>query len=124
MRRRGIFLGAVAAVLLLALAAPVAAAPPAACSLQLDVAPTSEYGEPVVLRVTGLTGVGGLDIFTQWRNRTEEEHLFLMPGVTEIEYVFRAYSPEPLPPLEPGHYTVHAEAAFGCEAHTSFRVTR
>ena len=124
MSRRAISLGAAAGLLLLALAAPATAAPPAACSLQLDVPPISEYGEPVVLRVTGLTGVGGLDIFTKWRSRTEEEHLFLMPGVTEIEYVFRAYSPEPLPPLEPGYYTVHAEAAFGCEAHTSFRVTR
>ena len=121
---RGRFV-ALAALLVLLSAAPVAAARPSNCSLQLDVDPVNAYGETVVIHVSGLTGVGGIDIFTTWRNRTEEDHLFLVPGITEFDYIYRAWSvpgEPPPPPLEPGTYRVHAED-IQCEVHTRFRVT-
>ena len=65
-------------------------------------------------------------VFTSWRNRTEEDHLFLIPGLTEFDYIYRFWSvpgEPPPPPLEPGHYRAHAED-IQCEVHTSFRVTR
>jgi len=117
---------AVAALIVLITAAPAAAAPPPTCGLQLDDDPVNAYGEQVVLHVSGLTGIGGIDIFTAWRNRTEEAHLFLMEGVTEFDYLYRYWSipgEEPPPPLEPGHYRVHATDVTGCEVHTAFRVT-
>jgi hypothetical protein len=116
-----------ALMLLAALAMPVAAARPADCTLTLEVPRTSAYGETVVLHVSGLTGIGGIDIFTSWRNRTEEAHLFLIPGITEFDFVYRAWGPPeepPPPPLEPGTYRVHAVDATGCEATALFRVTR
>ena len=115
-----------AGLLVILAASPVLAAPPSDCALTLDVAPVHAYGETVVIHVSGLTGVGGIDIFTTWRNRTEEDHLFLIPGITEFDYLYRVWSvPEepPPPPLEPGHYRVHAED-IQCEVHTSFRVLR
>lgn len=125
MSRRAIAALALVAVLTVAAATPVAAARPADCTLQLDVPPTSPYGETVVLEVSGLTGIGGIDIFTSWRNRTEEAHLLLVPGITEFDFMYRAWAPEGevLPPLEPGTYRVHAVDATGCEATTMFRVT-
>ncbi len=111
---------------LLAVTTPAAAKPASECSLQLDVAPVHAYGETVAIHVSGLTGVGGIDIFTTWRNRTEEAHLFLVPGITEFDYPYRFWlipGEPPPPPLEPGHYRVHAEN-IQCEVHTSFRVTR
>ena len=117
---------ALALVLAVLSASPVAAAQPGSCSLRLDVAPVHAYGATVVIHVSGLKGVGGIDIFTSWRNRTEEDHLFLVPGITEFDYIYRAGSvpgEPPPPPLEPGHYRVHAED-IACEVHTSFRVTR
>lgn len=122
-RTRSVALALVLAVLS---ASPVAAARPSNCSLRLDVDPVHAYGETVVIHVSGLTGVGGIDIFTTWRNRTEEDHLFLVPGITEFDYIYRAWSvpgEPPPPPLEPGHYRVHAED-IACEVHASFRVTR
>jgi hypothetical protein len=107
-------------------APPTFAAPGAECPLRLDVDPVHAYGETVVIKVSGLTGVGGIDIFTSWRNRVEEDHLFLVPGITEFDYIYRAWSvpgEPPPPPLEPGHYRVHAED-IQCEVHVSFRVTR
>lgn len=125
MRRTRI--AAIAALLgLLAVATPAAAEPASECSLQLDVARVHAYGETVAIHVSGLTGVGGIDIFTSWRNRTEEDHLFLVPGITEFDYLYRFWSipgEPPPPPLEPGHYRVHA-VDIQCEVHTSFRVTR
>lgn len=110
-----------------AMAGPAAAGRPADCALTLEVPRTTEYGTQVVLHVSGLTGVGGIDIFTSWRNRVEEAHLFLVPGITEFDFIYRAWGPPeepPLPPLEPGTYRVHAIDATGCEATTIFRVTR
>ncbi len=115
---------ALAALLVLITAAPAAAARPSSCTLQLDVHPVNTYGETVVLHVSGLTGVGGIDIFTSWRNRTEEAHLFLVEGITEFDYIYRFWSvpgEPPPPPLEPGVYRVHAED-IQCEVHTTFRV--
>ena len=117
---------ALAVLIVLITAAPAAAAQPPTCDLQLDVDPVNAYGEQVVLHVSGLTGIGGIDIFTTWRNRTEEAHLFLMEGVTEFDYLYRYWSipgEEPEPPLEPGHYRVHATDVTGCEVRTAFRVT-
>jgi hypothetical protein len=114
-------------VALAAFATPATAARPTDCALTLDVPRTSEFGTTVVLHVSGLTGVGGIDIFTSWRNRVEEAHLFLVPGITEFDFIYRAWGPPeepPLPPLEPGTYRVHAIDATGCEATTIFRVTR
>lgn len=125
MRRGRVF--ALAALVMLVTAAPVGAARPADCSLQLDVDPVHAYGDTVVLHVSGLTGVGGIDIFTAWRNRTEEAHLFLVEGITDFDYLYRYWSvpgEEPLPPLEPGTYRVHAVDGTGCEVHASFRVAR
>lgn len=116
---------ALAALLMLLSATPVAAARPSSCSLQLDVDPVNAYGETVVIHVSGLTGVGGIDIFTTWRNRTEEDHFFLIPGITEFDYIYRFWSvpgEPPPPPLEPGIYRVHAED-IQCDVHTRFRVT-
>jgi hypothetical protein len=126
MRRivRALVAAAVGAVLV---TAPVSAGPPEGCPLTLDVAPVHAHGETVVLHVSGLPGVGGIDIFTSWHNRVEEAHLFLMFGVTEFDFVYRAWGPPeepPLPPLEPGRYRVHAVDATGCEATAAFRVTR
>lgn len=118
---------ALAGLVMLVTVAPVGAAPPTDCRLQLAVDPVHAYGETVVLEVSGLTGIGGIDIFTAWRNRTEEAHLFLVEGITEFDYLYRYWSvpgEEPLPPLEPGTYRVHAVDVTGCEVHTSFRVTR
>ncbi len=123
MRRTRI--AALACLLVLITATPAAAARPTDCSLQLDVDPVNAFGETVVLHVSGLTGVGGIDIFTSWRNRTEEAHLFLVPGITEFDFIYRFWAvPEepPPPPLEPGHYRIHA-VDIQCEVHTSFRVT-
>ena len=123
--RRARNLGLAGLVLLLT-AVPVAAARPSGCSLQLDVDPVHAYGDTVVLHVSGLTGIGGVDIFTAWRNRSEEAHLFLVEGITEFDYLYRFWSipgEEPLSPLEPGMYRVHAVDVTGCEVHTSFRVT-
>lgn len=119
-------IAALAALLTFTIATPASAARPSDCGLRLDVQPIHAYGETVVLRVSGLTGVGGIDIFTSWRNRTEEDHLFLVPGITEFDYVYRSWSvpgEPPPPPLEPGHYRVHA-VDIQCEVHTSFRVRR
>ena len=96
------------------------------CTLRLDVDPVNAYGETVVLHVSGMTGIGGIDNFTSWRNRTEEAHLFLVDGITEFDYLYRYWSipgEEPPPPLEPGHYRVHATDITGCEVHARFRVT-
>ena len=123
---KGTRMALLAALLILATAAPAAAARPSDCGLRLDVEPVHSYGETVVIHVSGLTGVGGIDIFTTWRNRTEEDHLFLMPGITEFDYIYRFWSvpgEPPPPPLEPGMYRVHAQD-IQCEVHTSFRVTR
>jgi hypothetical protein len=111
----------------LLIAAPASAARPSDCSLTLNVAPLHAYGDTVVMRVSGLPGIGGVDIFTSWRNRVEEAHLFLMFGITEFDFVYRAWGPPeepPLPPLEPGRYRVHAVDATGCEATAAFRVAR
>jgi hypothetical protein len=119
-------IAALAGLLVLITATPVAAARPSDCTLQLDVDPVHAYGETVALHVSGLTGVGGIDIFTSWRNRTEEAHLFLIPGITEFDFLYRFWSvpgEPPPPPLEPGHYRIHA-VDIQCEVHTSFRVTR
>jgi hypothetical protein len=116
----------IAGLLVLMTASPVSAAKPSDCALRLDVERVHAYGETVAIHVTGLTGIGGIDLFTTWRNRTEEDHLFLIPGITEFDYVYRAWSvpgEPPPPPLEPGHYRVHAED-IQCEVHTTFRVTR
>jgi hypothetical protein len=118
-------LTALAALLVLFTTTPVAAARPSSCALNLDVARVHEYGETVVIHVSGLTGVGGIDIFTTWRSRTEEDHLFLVPGITEFDYIYRFWSvpgEPPPPPLEPGTYRVHAED-IQCEVHARFRVT-
>ncbi len=125
MSRRAIGAVALLGVLTVAAVTPVAAVRPAACTLQLDVPATSPYGDTVVLEVSGLTGIGGVDIFTSWRNRTEEAHLFLVPGITEFDFIYRWWAPEGevLPPLEPGMYRGHAVDATGCEATTMFRVT-
>lgn len=112
---------------LLALTTPAAAKPASECRLQLDVASVHAYGDTVVLHVSGLTGVGGIDIFTSWRNRTDEAHLFLVPGITEFDFVYPLPSipgEEPEPPLEPGRYRVHAHDGTGCEARAGFRVSR
>jgi hypothetical protein len=119
-------IAALSGLLVLITATPVAAARPSDCTLQLDVDPVHAYGETVALHVSGLTGVGGIDIFTSWRNRTEEAHLFLIPGITEFDFLYRFWSvpgEPPPPPLEPGHYRIHA-VDIQCEVHTSFRVTR
>ena len=119
-------IAALAALLVVISATPAAAARPADCALRLDVDSVHAYGETVVIHVSGLTGVGGIDIFTSWRNRTEEDHLFLFPGTTEFDYIYHFWSvpgEPPPPPLEPGHYRVHAED-IQCEVHTSFRVTK
>lgn len=125
MSRRAIGAVALLGVLTVAAATPVAAVRPNACTLQLDVPATSPYGDAVVLEVSGLTGIGGVDIFTSWRNRTEEAHLFLVPGITQFDFIYRWWAPEgeALPPLELGTYRVHAVDATGCEATTMFRVT-
>jgi len=105
------------------LVAPAVAA--RGCTLALDVPARSAYGETVVLHVSGLSGVGGIDIFTQHRRVVDEQHLFLVPGITEFDMIYR-WQPEgfpPLPPLEPGHYVVHAVDAFGCVARTTFHVS-
>ena len=110
----------------LAMASPAAGKPAPHCSLQLDLEPIHAYGETVVLHVSGLTGVGGIDIFTIWRNRTEEAHLFLVPGITDFDYIYRFWSvpgEPPPPPLEPGRYRIHA-VDIQCEVRASFRVTR
>lgn len=123
-RARFALVGALLA--LVTVASPALGARRTGCALELDVDPLHAYGETVVIHVSGLTGVGGIDIFTSWRNRTEEDHLFLVPGITEFEYTYRAWSVpgEPPPaPLEPGNYRVHA-ADIACEVHTRFRVTR
>ena len=120
-------IAALVALLVLVTATPVAAARPSTCTLTLDVAPVHEFGDTVVIHVSGLTGVGGIDIFTTWRNRVEEAHLFLIPGITEFDFIYRAWGPPeepPPPPLEPGMYRVHAVDFTGCEVHTLFRVTR
>ena len=96
----------------------------ACCALGVDA--VHAYGDTVVLHVSGITGVGGIDIFTTWRSRTEEAHLFLVEGITWFDYLYRYWSvpgEEPLPPLEPGTYRVHAVDGTGREVHTSFRVT-
>jgi hypothetical protein len=124
MRRAG--LAALAGLVALITATPVAAARPSNCTLQLDVEPVNAYGETVLLHVSGLTGIGGIDIFTAWRNRTEEAHLFLVEGITEFDYLYRYWSipgEDPEPPLEPGQYRVHAVDVTGCEVQTRFRVT-
>lgn len=121
---RSALVGAILAVL--TVTSPTSGAAPSECGLRLDVDPVHAYGDTVVIHVSGLTGVGGIDIFTSWRNRTEEDHLFLVPGITEFDYIYRAWSvpgEPPPPPLEPGHYRVHA-TDIACEVHTSFRVTR
>ena len=116
---------ALAGLLLLLSTAPAAAVRPSACALQLDVERVYEYGETVVLHVSGLTGVGGIDIFTSWRNRTDEANLFLVPGITEFDFTYGLPIPgeEPSPLVEPGLYRVHAHA-LDCEATTRFRVAR
>ena len=78
-----------AGLLVLITATPVAAARPSDCTLQLDVDPVNAYGETVVLHVSGLTGVGGIDIFTTWRNRTEEAHLCLVNPIDLTRSSFR-----------------------------------
>lgn len=116
-------LAALATMTLLLTATPAAAARPD-CSLRLDVDAVYASGEPVVLHVSGLTGVGGIDIFVSWRNRTDEFHLFLVPGITEFDFVYPLALPEEEPPaLEPGRYRVHADD-IACEARAGFRVTR
>jgi hypothetical protein len=117
---------ALAGLIVLVGVTPVSAARPSDCALRIDVDPVYAFGDRVVLHVSGLTGVGGIDIFTTWRNRTEEAHLFLFPGITEFDFVYRAWGPPeepPPPPLEPGHYRIHA-TDIQCEVHASFRVTR
>ena len=106
-----------------ALAAPTAAAP-SGCTLDLSAPARSAYGDSVVLHVSGLTGIGGLDVYTRHRRMVEEMHLFLVPGLTELEITYQWAPPElpPLPPLEPGHYVVHAVDAFGCVARATFHV--
>jgi hypothetical protein len=119
--------GVAGLVVTLLVVAPTTAARPSDCTLDLDVAPVHEYGETVVMHVSGLPGTGGVDIFTSWRNRVEEDHLFLIAGITEFDYIYRAWGPPeepPLPPLEPGKHRVYAVDATGCEATTTFRVTR
>lgn len=116
---------AMAAALLAASVAPVAAARPSDCPLRLDVPRVNESGDTVGLHVSGLPGIGGIDIFTKWRNVTDEAHLFLVFGITEFDFTYQSYDPEvPTVPLKPGMYRVHAIDANGCEAHASFRVTR
>lgn len=107
------------------LVAPAAAAPHS-CSLQLDVPARNAYGDTVVLHVSGLTGIGGLDIYTRRHRMVAEMHLFLVPGLTELDITYQWAPPElpPLPPLEPGHFVVEAVDAFGCVARTTFHVDR
>jgi hypothetical protein len=113
-----------ALTLLLASAAPVAAARPPDCTLRLDVERVHQVGEPVVIHVSGLTGKGGIDIFISWRNRTDEAHLFLVPGITEFDFVYPLAFPGEDPPLlDPGRYRVHA-TDIACEVRTGFRVVR
>jgi hypothetical protein len=107
---------------LLIIATPAAAAPPSACGLSLQVDPVHTSGERVVLHVSGLTGVGGIDIFISRRNRTDEFHLFLVPGITEFDFVYPLVLPgeEPLT-LDAGRYRIHATDIV-CEVRTGFRV--
>lgn len=115
---------ALAVTTLLLLASPAAAARPPECTLRLDVDRTYATDEPVVIHVSGLTGVGGIDIFITWRNRTDEAHLFLVPGITEFDFTYPMALPgEELPSLSPGRYRVHA-TDIACEVRTGFRVLR
>lgn len=56
--------GVAGLVVTLLVVAPTTAARPSDCTLDLDVAPIHEYGETVVMHVSGLPGTGGVDIFT------------------------------------------------------------
>jgi hypothetical protein len=107
-----------------ALVAPVAAATPPDCSLALDVPARNAYGDTVVMHVSGLTGIGGLDVYTRRHRLVYEMHLLLVPGLTEFDFTYQWSPPElpPLPPLEPGHYVVEAVYGFGCVARTTFHV--
>jgi hypothetical protein len=104
---------------------PAAAAGPPDCALRLAVERVHATGDPVVIHISGLTGVGGIDIFISWRNRTDEFHLFLVPGITEFDFVYPMTVPgeEPPPALDPGRYRVHATDV-ACEVRTGFRVSR
>lgn len=118
------YLAVAALAVLLLTAGPSAAARPLACTLRLETDAVHASGEPVVIHVSGLTGVGGIDIFISWRNRTDEAHLFLVPGITAFDFVYPVAFPGEEPPrLEPGRYRVHATDV-ACEARTGFRVTR
>lgn len=105
------------------LAGPAAAAQ-SGCTLDLSVMARTAYGDEVVLHVSGLTGIGGIDVYTRHGRMVEEMHLFLVPGLTELDITYRWAPPElpPLPPLEPGHYVVHAVDAFDCAARATFHV--
>ncbi len=113
-----------AVTLTLALIGPVAAGGSDDCDLTLEVDRTYAYGETVVVHVSGLPGVGGIDIYTRHGRLVDEAHYFLFPGTTEFDHTYGPTSPEEeLIPLEPGHYIVEAHA-FGCDARTTFHVTR
>lgn len=115
---------ALAVTTLLLSASPVAATRPPECTLRLELDRTYTAGEPVIMHVSGLTGVGGIDIFVTWRNRTDEAHLFLVPGITEFDFIYPMSLPgEELPLLSPGRYRVHA-TDIACEVRTGFRVVR
>lgn len=122
MKRLKLVALAVTAVLLAA--TPAAGARPPDCTLHLEVDRVQISGEAVVIHLSGLTGFGGIDIFITWRNRTDEAHLFLVPGITEFDFVYpMAFPGEDPPVLEPGRYRVHA-TDIACEVRNGFRVTR
>ena len=105
----------------------MAAARATDCDLTLEAEKSYAYGETVAVHVSGLPGFGGVDIFTHRGRWTEEAHYFLMEGTTEFDHVYGMWGPpeqEPLPPLEPGHYVVHATSTDGCEVRTTFHVWR
>jgi len=95
------------------------------CSLSLSVPRYNTYGDTVSIEISGLTGFGGVDVYTRHKVTASESHILLVPGTTTFTFTYQWSPPEfpPLPPLDPGHYVVHAVDGV-CVARTTFHVDR